>query len=94
MVTGPGVTPSPIVKLPDAPLTSPTGVTAAAVPHANTSVISPDSQPDCQSATEILPSEALIPRSGAMRNSESLVMPGSSDPVSAGVVIRAAAPEP
>ena len=41
IVTGPGW-PSPTVHCASADFTDPTGVTTAAVPHANTSVISPD----------------------------------------------------
>jgi hypothetical protein len=82
------------VQLPSFPLTVPTGVTTAAVPHANTSVISPDAHPARHSSTEILPSDAGMPRSGASVSSASRVMPGSSVPVSAGVMIRAADPDP
>ena len=93
MVTGPGE-PSPTVQPPSEPLTVPTGVMTAAVPHANTSVISPDAQPARHSSTEIRPSDAGMPRSGASVSSASLVMPGSVVPVSAGVMIRASGPEP
>ena len=93
MVTGPGE-PSPTVQPPSFPLIVPTGVITAAVPHANTSEISPDAQPARHSSTEILPSDAGMPSSGASVSSASLVMPGSSVPVSAGVMIRASVPEP
>ncbi len=73
---------------------APTGVMTAAVPQANTSVISPDSHPERQSSMQIRPSDAGMPSSGASVSSASLVMPGSSVPVSAGVMIRASEPEP
>src|SRR5579864_1708428 len=93
MLTWPGL-PSPTVQTPADPLIDPTGVMTAAVPQANTSVISPDPQPERQSATQIRSSDAGMPSSGASVSSASLVMPGSSVPVSAGVMIRASDPEP
>ena len=62
LVTGPAV-PSPIVHSPLLLRTVPIGVMTAAVPQANTSVISPEAQPARHSSTEILPSNAGMPRS-------------------------------
>ena len=93
MVTGPGL-PSPTVHSPDGPFTRPTGVITAAVPHANTSVSSPDSQPARHSVTEMAASSAGMPRSGPSFSSVSLVTPGSRVPVRAGVTSRACGPDP
>ena len=57
-VIGP-VEPSPTVHDACALFTEPTGVITAAVPHANTSVIAPDSLPACHSSVETLPSSAV-----------------------------------
>ncbi len=46
------------------------------------------------SSMQIRPSDAGMPSSGASVSSACLVMPGSSVPVSAGVMIRASEPEP
>ena len=73
-------------------LTSPTGVMTAAVPQANTSVISPLAQPSRHSSTLIRPSSARMPRSAATVSSDERVMPGSSEPVSSGVTSRAESP--
>ena len=53
IVTGPG-SPSPTVHSRSAPLTRPTGVMTAAVPQANTSVISPEALPSRHSSMLIL----------------------------------------
>ncbi len=54
MVTGPAP-PSPTRQDPSRDFTVPTGVTTAAVPQANTSVISPEAQPARHSSTLIDP---------------------------------------
>src|SRR6266567_7145823 len=93
IVTGPG-SPDPIVQPPDVPSTEPTGVITAAVPQANTSVSEPEAHASRHSWTEILPSFAGTPSVGASLSSESLVIPGRSEPVRAGVMMVAAEPEP
>src|SRR5262249_10105614 len=92
-VTGPAA-PSATAQSPPALRAAPIGVMTAAVPQAKTSVISPAAQPSLQSSAEIRPSNAGTPRSGPSLSSESRVMPCSSDPVVAGVSIRASAPDP
>ncbi|PQM44271.1 hypothetical protein C1Y40_05568 [Mycobacterium talmoniae] len=93
IVTSPGW-PSPTVNSPSACLTVDTGVITAAVPQANTSVISPAAVFFCHSSTSILRSSMANPASVANCSNESRVMPGSSDPDSSGVTSRADPPLP
>src|SRR5258708_37234066 len=92
-VTAPGV-PSPIVQPPDVPSTAPTGVITAAVPQAKTSVSSPAAQPSRQAVTETRPPSARVPGGGATFSTEALVVPGRSEPASAGVSAGAESPRP
>ena len=62
MLTAPGV-PSPTVQPPAGPLTAPTGVMTAAVPHAKTSVSSPEAAAFSHSSVEIRRSSTLCPAS-------------------------------
>ena len=66
----------------------------AAVPHANTSVISPAVAFFCHSSTSILRSSMAKPASVANCSNEFRVMPGSSEPDSSGVTRRADPPLP
>jgi hypothetical protein len=55
--------PSPIVMVPSADLKPPIGVTTAAVPEPNASVIAPDAASAFSCSIEIRPSPASMPRS-------------------------------
>ena len=83
-----------MVNSPSPCLTTDTGVMTAAVPHANTSVISPAAAPLRSSSTSILRSSTAKPASDANCSKESRVMPGSSEPDSSGVTSRADPPLP
>ena len=66
----------------------------AAVPQANTSVISPAAAFFCHSSMSILRSSTANPASVANCSNESRVIPGSSEPDSSGVTSRADPPLP
>lgn len=84
-----------MVNSPSPYFTWETGVITAAVPQANTSVISPPAAaPLRHSSTSILRSSTANPASLASCSSESRVMPGSSEPDSSGVTSRAEPPLP
>ena len=71
-----------------------TGVMTAAVPQANTSVISPAAAFFCHSSTSILRSSMANPASVAGFSGQSRVIPGSGGPDSSGVTKRADPPLP
>ena len=70
------------------------GVMTAAVPQANTSVISPAAAFFCHSSISTLRSSTANPASIASCSNESRVIPGSSEPDNSGVTSRADAPVP
>ncbi|BCI87553.1 hypothetical protein NIIDMKKI_27590 [Mycobacterium kansasii] len=93
MVSSPGW-PSAMVNSTSPYFTRDTGVITAAVPQANTSVISPTAAFFCHSAMSILRSSTVTPASVAKCSNESRVMPGSSEPDSSGVTSLADPPLP
>ena len=93
IVISPGP-PSAMVNSPSPYLTRATGVMTAAVPHANTSVISPAATFFCHSSTSILRSSTANPASVAYCSKASRVTPGRIDPLNSGVTSRAVPPLP